>query len=72
MHDVEIGGDLELLHREMRERAGPDDPYDSLPGLAFAYAMNSRNVVTGSDGETTRTFGVPPTIAIGVKSRTAS
>ena len=34
--------------------------------------MNCASVFTGSDGGTTSTFGVPPTIAIGVKSLTAS
>ena len=51
---------------------GPDEPYESLPLLALAYAMNSASVFTGSDGGTTSTLGVPPTIAIGVKSFTAS
>ena len=51
---------------------GPDDPYESFPGFAFAYWTNSRSELTGSDGGTTRIFGVPPTIAIGVKSLTAS
>ena len=43
-----------------------------MPGFAFTYAMNSVSVFAGTDGGTTRTFGVPPTIAIGVKSFTAS
>ena len=51
---------------------GPAEPYDSLPLFAFAYAMNSASVFAGTDGGTTSTFGVPPTIAIGVKSLTAS
>jgi hypothetical protein len=49
---------------------GPPSRTESLPLLAFAYAMNSGSVLTGSDGGTTSTFGVPPTMAIGVKSFT--
>ena len=33
----------------------PAEPYESLPGFAFAYAMSSGTLFTGSDGCTTST-----------------
>jgi hypothetical protein len=35
----------------------PPDAYDSCPGRAFAYAMNSGIVVTGNPGLTTKMLG---------------
>ena len=35
-----------------------------MPGFAFAYWTNSRSVLTGSDGVTTRMLGVPPTLPV--------
>ena len=48
------------------------EPNDSLPGFAFAYAINSCTECTGSAGLTTSTFGVTATSEIGAKSFFAS
>src|SRR6266545_202409 len=48
------------------------EPKLSLPGFAFAYAMNACADATGSEGLTTSTFGVVATSVIGAKSLTAS
>ena len=51
---------------------GPAEPYASFSGVARAQVTKSRNVDTGTVSGTMKTFGVPPTIAIGVKSLIAS
>ena len=71
--DVEVGRDLQLLHREVRERARAGRTVRQLAlvrlrvGDEFAAASSPAR-----EGGTTSTFGVPPTIATGVKSLTAS
>ena len=37
----------------------PPEPMLILPGLALAYAMNSRTFVAGTEGLTVMTFGTP-------------
>ena len=48
------------------------EPKFSLPGFAFAYAMNSRTLAAGTAGFTTRTFGVDAIWVTGMKSLTGS
>ena len=50
----------------------PEEPKLYLPGLAFAYAINSPTDATGVDGCTTSTLGTDPISATGAKSRCAS
>src|SRR3982074_1649187 len=47
----------------------PGDAMLILPGLAFAWAMNSATVLAGNDGWTTRTFGTRLMLATGAISR---
>ncbi len=35
MHDIEIGGDFQLLHREMRQRAGTRRAVGELAGICL-------------------------------------
>ena len=44
----------------------------SLPGLAFAYAMNSLTLLAGTVGWMTITFGTPAASVMGTKSLTGS
>ena len=62
-----------MLLKSSKERCGdvptPVVPYSSLPGLAFASAMNSLSVFAGTLGCTTSMFGVNPMRASIAKSR---
>ena len=46
----------------------PPDAYESLPGFAFAYAMNSETEFAGTDGLITITLGATATWLTGAKS----
>ena len=50
----------------------PEEPYESLPGFALAYAISSPSVLTGSEGCTAIVSDVSPRSPIGSKSRIGS
>ncbi|MNC87732.1 hypothetical protein D3C83_34800 [compost metagenome] len=50
----------------------PGEPWVSLPGFAFAYAISSLTLLTGSALFTTSMLGTSATRLMGAKSRTAS
>jgi len=51
---------------------GPDDAYESFPGLAFAVSMSSARFVTGRLLEVNSTVGDDASSVTGVKSRNGS
>src|SRR5262245_5983537 len=60
---------LEQLAGDMGELPLPGDAIVTLPGLAFAKAMNSGTVLAGNDGCTTRNSGARRIPATGTMSR---
>ena len=54
------------------EEPRPNEPYDSIPGLAFASLTSSWNVFAGTEGCTAITHGKRTSTVIGVKLRRPS
>ena len=52
VHDVEIGCDLELLHREMRKRTRTGGTIGKLAGIGFHIGDEFFSVLTGTEGGT--------------------